>query len=478
MLFSSLIFLSFFLPLALGIYFLLPCRSYTLLLLSLAFYAWGEPVVVGLLILVILVNFAIGLFIDRNCEKKRGVWLVVGLVANLLVLIVFKYSAFIINNANVVLSAGGFSSIPIPNLPLPLGVSFFTFQAISYLVDIYRGDVRAEHNLIRMGVFKAFFPQLIAGPIVRYREIAGELKSRKVTVDDFALGMERFIVGLGKKLLVADPLSKAVDTIFATSPDLLSSPLAWIGILSFGLQIYFDFSGYSDMAIGLARMFGFHFPENFDLPYNSKCIQEFWRRWHMTLSRWFRDYLYIPLGGNRKGGFRTSLNLWVVFATTGFWHGASWTFLIWGMWHGALLTLERTGFGRLLGQMPNLVQRFYMLIAVLLGWVWFRSPSYGHAIGYFKALFAGGFEGGFAPIMRTYNPALFFALAIGLFFSFSSASWVSMVIAYQPKNVRIDPSKANIVQYIARSLILLIIATLAVSASAANTLQSFLYFRF
>ena len=476
MLFSSPVFLSFFLPVSIAAYYLLPHRSFTLLILSLAFYAWGEPVVAWLLVAVIAVNFAIGLFIDASADARRRWWLIIGIAANILVLTAFKYSTFLVGNANTALSLAGLPLLPIPHLPLPLGVSFFTFQAISYLVDIHRGDVRAERNLIRMGVFKAFYPQLIAGPIVRYQEIAVELRDRKTTIDDFSLGMERFIVGLGKKLLIADPLSKAVDTIFATSPDLLTSPVAWIGLLSFGLQIYFDFSGYSDMAIGLARMFGFHFPENFNLPYDSKSVQEFWRRWHMTLSRWFRDYLYIPLGGNRHGSFRTSVNLWIVFATTGLWHGASWNFLIWGLWHGALLTLERTAFGRTIESLPQILRRVYALLAILLGWVWFRSPSFEHATGYFEALFTGGFAGGIDPILRVYSPALLIALTAGLFFSFSCAGWLSKLVGYRPTALSIELN--NRIRYAARVVSIMVIGTVAFGASAANTLQSFLYFRF
>ncbi|TAU03835.1 MBOAT family protein [Rhizobium ruizarguesonis] len=475
MLFSSPVFLSFFLPLSIAAYFLLPFRSVALLVLSLAFYAWGEPVVVWLLVAVILVNYGLGLLIDNGGAGSRRLWLIVGLAANLLVLIIFKYSAFIATNVNAGLDALGIAPLTVPHLPLPLGISFFTFQAISYLVDIYRGDVHAERNLIRMGVFKAFFPQLIAGPIVRYREIAGELKSRNVSSDDFMIGMERFTIGLGKKLLIADPLSIAVDRIFATSTDLLPAPLAWMGVVSFGLQIYFDFSGYSDMAIGLARMFGFHFPENFDLPYDSKSVQEFWRRWHMTLSRWFRDYLYIPLGGNRRGAFRTSLNLWIVFATTGFWHGASWNFLIWGLWHGALLALERTSFGRFMERMPSLVRRTYLLVAVLLGWVWFRAQSLDDALGYFSALFFGGFSGALTGILRVYNPALLLALAAGLVFAFASATWLSRLLAYRPQG---DALPCGIVQDVTRTVVIFAVATVALSASAASTLQAFLYFRF
>lgn len=475
MLFSSPVFLSFFLPLSIAAYFLLPFRSLTLLVLSLAFYAWGEPAVVWLLVGVILVNYALGLAIDGSSERSRQIWLITGLIANLLVLTVFKYSTFIIENINSALGLVGSISLPVPHLPLPLGVSFFTFQAISYLVDIYRGDVRAERNLVRMGVFKAFFPQLIAGPIVRYKEIAGDLRNRMVTLERFSSGTERFVIGLAKKLLIADPLSIPVDHIFGTPTADLSSPLAWVGIISFGLQIYFDFSAYSDMAIGLAMMFGFRFPENFDMPYTANSVQDFWRRWHMTLSRWFRDYLYIPLGGNRRGAARTSMNLWIVFATTGLWHGASWTFLIWGLWHGLLLTVERAWFGRILESWPIPLRRLYTIVAVLLGWVWFRAESFSHAIGYFSALFFGDVAGAPADILRLYNPFLLTVLCVG------SALGLGMHFSIERIFGSRRPGEAliaNPLQETLRSLALVAIGGVALSAAAASTLQAFLYFRF
>ncbi|EJZ20316.1 MBOAT family protein [Rhizobium sp. Pop5] len=476
MLFSSPVFLSFFLPLVVATYFLLPFRSISLLLLSLAFYAWGEPRLVWLLIGVIVTNYLLGILIDRSSEGWRRRWLIVGLTANVLVLVVFKYSDFIAANLNAAIAPMGLALLTPLHIPLPLGVSFFTFQAISYLVDIYRGEVRPERNLIRMGVFKAFFPQLIAGPIVRYKEIAGDLRDRSVKVESFSAGVERFVIGLAKKLLIADPLSIPVDYIFSTPTGDLSSPTAWIGLASFGLQIYFDFSAYSDMAIGLALMFGFRFPENFNMPYTAISVQDFWRRWHMTLSRWFRDYLYIPLGGNRCGPLRTSLNLWIVFATTGFWHGANWTYLIWGLWHGALLTLERTKFGRLMEGWPILLRKIYTIAAVLLGWVWFRATSVDHATGYLSALFFGGIHDAPADILRLYNPFLLAVFCVGS----------ALALGTYPATARIFGSRqlsggvliANSLQEATRMLALVAIAAAALAASAASTLQAFLYFRF
>ncbi|MBY5886442.1 MBOAT family protein [Rhizobium ruizarguesonis] len=478
MLFSSPVFVSFFLPLAIFSYFLLPFRSVTLLILSLAFYAWGDPVMVWLLIFVIVFNYVFGLSIHQSGRYKR-LLLGIGVAVNLLVLIIFKYAAFIVDNLDILLRQVSLPEVPVPHILLPLGVSFFTFQAISYLVDIYRRDVQPERNLIRMGVFKAFFPQLIAGPIVRYKEIAGDLRDRTVRLESFSAGAERFVIGLAKKLLIADPLSIPVDVIFRTDAGDLSSPLAWMGIASFGLQIYFDFSAYSDMAIGLAKMFGFHFPENFDMPYTASSVQDFWRRWHMTLSRWFRDYLYIPLGGNRYGQVRTTINLWIVFATTGIWHGANWTFLIWGLWHGALLTLERTKVGRSIERWPLVVRRSYTIVAVLIGWVWFRSQNVDHATGYLYALFFGGFDGAPADILRLYNPFLLSAFCIGAALAIGAYPKVTGIFGCRVASGEAsDVLVASSLQEATRNLALVVVGAIALSAAAASTLQAFLYFRF
>jgi alginate O-acetyltransferase complex protein AlgI len=480
MLFTSPVFLSFFFPALVGLYFLLPCRSLVLLLASLLFYAWGEPVMVTLLVGVILGNYLMGLGIEAAPdEASRRIRTSFGVAANVLVLIVFKYAGFLVANLNELLALVRVAPLPVPNITLPLGVSFFTFQAISYLVDIFRRDVRAERNLIRMGVFKALFPQLIAGPIVRYKEIAGGLRNRAVSAESLAAGAERFVFGLGKKVLIADPLSIPVDYIFGTPTADLSSPLAWVGVASFALQIYFDFSAYSDMAIGLAMMFGFRFPENFNMPYVATSVQDFWRRWHMTLSRWFRDYLYIPLGGNRRGPRRTIVNLWIVFAVTGIWHGASWTFLIWGLWHGALLTLERSRFGDFLERWPVVWRRLYVLVAVMLGWVWFRATGFDHALGYFEAMFFGGLKDAPADILRLYNPFLATVLLAGAALALGGQELAKPLIGWRSTTgERRDVLTANIVQRLSRNIFILALAGAALFAAAASTLQAFLYFRF
>ena len=336
----------------------------------------------------VLGNFVAGLFIDRFRPTRAGrAALGLGVGLNLVLLGFFKYAGFLVDNLNQVLALVGLPGVVLGPVHLPIGISFFTFQAISYLMDLHRGTVRAQRNLLDLGLYIALFPQLIAGPIVRYRDVAREIEQRTVSLDDFASGVQRFIIGLGKKVLIANVMGRAADTIFATPAETLPATLAWIGAIAFMLQIYFDFSGYSDMAIGLGRMFGFHFLENFNYPYIARSIREFWRRWHISLSTWFRDYLYIPLGGNRHGAVRTGANLLLVFLLCGLWHGASWTFLIWGVYHGFFLVLERVpAVRRLLDRLPAPLQHAYVLLVVLVGWVFFRADTFAHALAYLQAM--------------------------------------------------------------------------------------------
>lgn len=481
MLFSSPVFLSFFLPITLLLYLFLPFRRSILLIFSLIFYTWGEPVMVVLLLFIIAINYISGLWIKKLSSKhKQKVLLQASVSCNIIILIIFKYSEFLIENINILLINMNLIALPVPHVTLPLGISFFTFQAVSYLVDIYRNDIEPERNPADLAVYVSFFPQLIAGPIVRYREISEDLHNRRVTIDSFSAGFERFIIGLGKKLLIADSLSVPVDQLFSMSPDDLSSPLAWIGLLSFALQIYFDFSGYSDMAIGLGMMFGFRFPENFNLPYRALDVQDFWRRWHMTLSRWFRDYLYIPLGGNRLGPSRTYLNLGLVFAATGIWHGASWTFLVWGFWHGFFLALERTAIGSsiLHRALPQL--RFvYTLLVVVLGWVWFRATDISHALGYMQALFLNGLGEPVNDISRYFNPFLLSIFVISAAIAFNAPAHLAKLIE-QPsdsgaqKNLWVTSNG----QAVLRILCFSSLALAVLAAASASTLQAFIYFRF
>ncbi len=306
---------------------------------------------------------------------------------NLVLLGFFKYAGFLVDNLNQVLPVLGLAPMDIGRVHLPIGISFFTFQALSYIIDLYRNETAVQRSLLNFALYKALFPQLIAGPIVRYRDVAREIEQRTVSLDDFASGVQRFIIGLGKKVLIANVMGRAADTIFATPAETLPATLAWIGAIAFMLQIYFDFSGYSDMAIGLGRMFGFHFLENFNYPYIARSIREFWRRWHISLSAWFRDYLYhIPLGGNRHGAAHRRQPA-ARHLLCGLWHGASWTFLIWGVYHGFFLVLERVPAVRwLLDRLPAPLQHAYVLLVVLVGWVFFRADTFAHALAYLQAM--------------------------------------------------------------------------------------------
>ncbi len=388
MIFSSLVFLNVFLPILLFIYFLTPVhrRNMVLLIASLIFYAWGEPRLLSVMLVSVLFNYMTAQFLAPERKAPvRKLFVTLGIIGNLAVLGYFKYADFFIANINALT---GFT-IPQLHLILPIGISFYTFQAISYLVDVYRNDVPPEKNLPRLGLFITFFPQLIAGPIIKYHDISAQIASRRESFPLFSDGLVRFCEGLAKKVLIANVLGEYADTVFALESGALTPQTAWLGAAAYMLQIFFDFSGYSDMAIGLGKMFGFTIPENFNLPYISLNITEFWRRWHISLSTWFKEYLYIPLGGNRVGKFRNLFNLAVVFLATGFWHGASWTFLLWGAWHGFFILLERvTGLSK--KSVPWYLRPFfrcYLLLTVLVGWVFFRADDLGYSVKYIKTMF-------------------------------------------------------------------------------------------
>ena len=369
MLFSSIVFLFTFLPVTLLVYHLVPGRmkNIVLLLCSLVFYAWGEPVYVILMILSILFNYVSGIDIERNLENpfkaKQSVVIAVGV--NLLILGFFKYYGFLIESLNAVLPV----ELPYKELALPVGISFYTFQTLSYIIDVYRGKVQVQRNLVSFGVYVTMFPQLIAGPIVKYKAVAEDLDYRKHTIENFALGTRRFTVGLAKKVLLANAIGRLWEqSLAAQQVGTLTVFGSWLGLLAFGFQIYFDFSSYSDMAIGLGQIFGFRFNENFDYPYLSCSVSEFWRRWHMSLTSWFREYLYIPLGGNRGGTAKTLRNIVIVWFCTGFWHGASWNFVLWGLYFAAWLILEKYVLHDLLENTPRWMRRIYTLLAVFVGW--------------------------------------------------------------------------------------------------------------
>lgn len=391
MVFSSLLFLFLYLPVVLAIYYVVPRRWRNLWLFAanLVFYGWGEPVYILLMLFSICINYFAGILIDRFREDRRRAKcvLIADIVVNLAMLGFFKYYDLFA----VTLSRIPGVSVPALHLALPIGISFYTFQTMSYPIDVYRGDAQLQRNFISFGTFVALFPQLIAGPIVRYKDIASQLDFRAGGIDQFSSGVRRFTVGLGKKVLIANNIGALWDVYASKAPGELTVLGAWLGILAFSLQIYFDFSGYSDMAIGLGRMLGFEFLENFNYPYISKSVTEFWRRWHISLGTWFRDYVYIPLGGNRRGPWRQIFNLLVVWALTGFWHGANWTFLCWGLYYALFLIVEKLFLLKKLERVPALATVYTLLVAVC-GWVLFDLPSLSAAGAYYGAMF--GFAGG------------------------------------------------------------------------------------
>lgn len=386
MVFSSLIFLCIFLPVVFILYGVIPslkARNILLMLASLMFYAYGEPVYVLLMIGSSLFNYIFALLVSKGSPHRRKGWLAAAVIVNLGLLCVFKYTGMIVNSVNGVFG----TRIPDPGIVLPIGISFFTFQALSYVIDVYRGHVKAQRNYLYVQLYIAFFPQLIAGPIVRYSDIEKEIENRSRDMEMIANGLRRFVCGLAKKVLIANAMGQAADAIFRMQNGNINILSAWIGAIAYLFQIYYDFSGYSDMAIGLGQMFGFHFRENFQYPYGAFSIQEFWRRWHISLSTWFREYLYIPLGGNRKGRPRTVLNKLIVFFCTGLWHGASWTFVIWGIYHGLFLLLEE--YVPVIRKIPKWLGRIYTLLVVCVGFVLFRADTLGQGAAMVGKMFSG-----------------------------------------------------------------------------------------
>lgn len=401
MVFSSVSFLFYFLPVIFILYFLAPRkrRNLVLFLGSLFFYAWGEPVYILLMLFSILANYTLGRLMERAAIREEWAkrtdrkWerqiLVLAVVINIGLLVFFKYTNFFLENISHITGI----SLGQMKLPLPLGISFYTFQALSYVIDLYRRQVDVQKSLISFGTYVALFPQLIAGPIVRIKTVAGELQERTESVDLFSQGVRRFVIGMGKKVLLANNIGLIFTQISSMDPAHLPVLTAWIGALSYTFQIYFDFSGYSDMAIGLGRMFGFHFLENFEYPYMAKSITEFWRRWHISLSTWFKEYVYIPLGGNRKGFGKQIRNILIVWLLTGFWHGANWNFVIWGLYFGLLLILEKLFLGAWLARWPSILSHCYTMLLVVISWVIFSFDSMAKGLVFLQAMFCGNGAG-------------------------------------------------------------------------------------
>ncbi len=475
MLFSSPIFLLLFLPAVLFIYFLTPkkFKNLTLLVFSLIFYTWGEKELVILILLSAIVDFISGMIISKG---KRKLGLYISIVFNVSILLYFKYANFISGNLIHMLEAFNMSSenaLNFSNVALPLGISFYTFQTMSYTIDVYRGHVKASNNFIDFATYVTMFPQLIAGPIVRYAVIEKELKNRIVTTSLFYEGVERFIIGLSKKMIIANNCALLADGVFNLPASESSAITAWLGVIAYSFQIYFDFSGYSDMAIGLGKMFGFNFPENFNFPYISKSIREFWRRWHMTLSTWFRDYLYISLGGNRKGNWRTYINLIIVFLITGLWHGASWTFVVWGLFHGAFLIIERILINKSIKLSSPIFSHLYVILVLSISWVFFRSNTIGDAFNYITTMFDFS--------LSTNTEFLNFYLTKELLFVLVLATMLSTPIYSQLKryiyslNISTNTKKIFLPLKLVGLFILLVICFTYIATDSYNP---FIYFRF
>lgn len=386
MVFSGLTFLLLFLPCVLIVYFVVPqkAKNAVLFVFSLLFYAWGEPIYVGLMIFSTVLDYCCGLAVEKyRGTPKAKIGLLVSVIVNLSLLCLFKYTDFFIGTLNGIFGC----SIPLLNLPLPIGISFYTFQTMSYTIDVYRGDAKVQKNIISFGAYVSLFPQLIAGPIVRYQTVADQMDVRTHSFDMFSDGVKRFVCGLGKKVLLANNIGLLRNAVFESES--LTVVSAWLGIIAFAFQIYFDFSGYSDMAVGLGKMFGFEFLENFDYPYCASSITDFWRRWHISMGTWFRDYVYIPLGGNRKGFAVQLRNIAVVWLLTGFWHGASWNYVLWGVFYGVILIAEKLFLLDKLKKAPAFVGHIYALLCVAVGWVLFAFENLNDGVVYLKAMFGG-----------------------------------------------------------------------------------------
>ena len=461
MVFSSLLFLFLFLPAVLTLYYCSPRRIRNLILFvtSLFFYAWGEPVYIVIMLVSTLTDYFFGLLLDKpslSAAKRKGV-VALSVVVNLTLLSYFKYADFLIGNINALFG----TDIPLTDLPLPIGISFYTFQSMSYIIDVYRGTAKAQRNWIDFGAYVSLFPQLVAGPIVKYSTIAEQLNHRTESIELFAEGIRRFTIGLAKKVLLANNIGLLWATISSSNPESLPMLTAWLGIIAFAFQIYFDFSGYSDMAIGLGLMFGFRFNENFNKPYTSQSITDFWRRWHISLGSWFREYVYIPLGGNRHGLLKQARNILIVWLLTGFWHGASWNFILWGLYFGVILMIEKWWGLKLLAALPRWVRHVYAIILILVGWVLFAFETPALIVSYLSA-------------MAGFNDQPLWNAETGHFFYTNAVLLVVLVIASLPKKQWTRANELSLFHLVWYGFLFF----LAVAYLVDATFNPFLYFRF
>lgn len=466
MVFSSIVFLYIFLPIMLLLYFIVPSKfkNAIMILASLVFFAWGEIRYIFIMLVLAVMDFICGKQITKyqDNKKKKILFLMINVVVNLGILFFFKYADFIITNINNLTGL----SIPLLNIPLPIGVSFNTFQSLSYVIDVYRGTVKCEKSFYNYLTYTTLFPQIIAGPIVRYETVDEELETKNISLDNFSAGMKRFIIGLGKKVLIANSVGALWNTIETGNYSELSMLFAWIGIISFALQIYFDFSGYSDMAIGLAQIFGMKFDENFNYPYISKSITEFWRRWHITLSSWFRDYVYIPLGGNRRGFAIQIRNILIVWFLTGAWHGASWNFILWGLYFGVILILEKLFLLKLLEKLPKIIGHIYSIVIILVGWVIFAFEDLARVGEYIKAMFINS---------NLWNSeALYYLQNYGLLILIGA---ICSIPLWKKLKEKIDSKNSKTLEVIT-TLGYVAIFVLSTASLVTNSFNPFLYFRF
>ena len=470
MVFSSIPFIFFFLPVFLILYYLVPYKVKNILLLifSLIFYAWGEPIYILLMIFSSVVDYTNGRMIEKyaqNNQKRKKLFLIISIIVNLSLLGFFKYADFLIGSINSLLNI----NIPLLELGLPIGISFFTFQTMSYSIDVYRGDVKAEHNFLDFMAYVSMFPQLIAGPIVRYEEVSKELKNRSITAQGFADGMIRFLQGLFKKVLIANNIGYLFVIASSMPNNEMSVVMSWLGILAYTFQIYFDFSGYSDMAIGMGKMLGFTYPENFNHPYISKSITEFWRRWHISLSSFFKDYVYIPLGGSRVKKIINVRNILIVWMLTGLWHGASWNFVLWGLYYGVLLLLEKFVFNKILEKTPNWFKHFYTMFLVVVGWMIFAFDDMTVLKEYASIMFGVG------GVSFINNHALYYLKNYLIIFIL--AIIFSMPV-YKLAKEKLSKVKNTKSVFIVSLIIYTVLFIVVVSYLVNDTYNPFLYFRF
>lgn len=469
MVFSSMLFLWLFLPIILFLYYISGAKFKNIILLigSLIFYAWGEPKYIIVMLISIIINYIFGILIDKYRKHDKKI-LILAIISNLFILGYFKYFNFFATNVNRIF---GSNVLNIKTIILPIGISFYTFQILSYIIDLYKKEIKVQKNIHNLALYISFFPQLIAGPIVKYKDIEKEINSRQVTIKLFSEGVRRFTYGFGKKILLANTLSFLATSIYNNDISALNTPLVWLAAIAYTLQIYFDFSGYSDMAIGLGKMFGFHFPENFNIPYISESITEFWRRWHISLSNWFKQYLYIPLGGNRKGKFRTYINLFIVFLATGLWHGASFNFIAWGLYYGLFLIIERIFLKKILDKNRfKIINHIYVMMIVIVGWVLFNADGLRIGLKTIKLMFSFDFKQTYIITPFIINFWSILILVLGILFCgpihkiIEKSKYKSKLLKFYKNNLEI--------------IVIVIILLLSIVELVSNSYNPFIYFRF